>query len=55
MTEKRKSEGFVSFGNGAIAKVEDTAKFGEAPGSFWLLHMLCQPPKCVYVPVCGGS
>ena len=55
MTEEGKSEWFVPFGNGAIAKVEDTAKFREATGSFWLLHMLCKSPKCIYVPVCGGS
>ena len=55
MAEKGECEGFVSLGNGAIAKVEDAAKFCKTTGSFGLLHMLCQSPKCVDIPVGGSS
>ena len=55
VAEKRKCQGLVPFGNGAISKVENAAKFGETSGSFWLFHVLCKSPKCVDIPVCGCS
>ena len=44
VAEERKCQGFVPFGDGAVSKVENAAKFRKTSGSLWLFYVLRKSP-----------